>query len=789
MNLVHFYPDNFEEKIGFSKIRELLKQYCSSDLGRNKVEKLKAQHNLENIRHQLNQLDELINLLSEEGYTLPEQGYYDLNNEINQLAAENSWWETETFIDLRSLLVTAKELLKILNKREIFYLKDLHASIIFPDQLLKNLVKIFTDKGEVDDNASPVLNKLRKQLDQNQQQIRKTINNIFRNARSEGWVPEGASITVRDGRMVIPLFAEAKRRIKGFIHDESATGQTVYIEPTAVLEGNNRQRELEYEERREVIKILKQLSKEVNEHREMLYDIIDFLGEVDFLRAKMRLSETLKAIKPETTDQSILKFKKARHPLLIITDHDIVPLDLELTEQQGVILISGPNAGGKSVALKTVALLQYMFQAGLFIPVAEGTIIGVFDKIFIDIGDEQSIENDLSTYSSHLHNMRHMLENVDEASLVLIDEFGSGTEPQFGGALAESILSQLMKHSIKGIITTHYANLKSYAEDREGIVNAAMRFDMENLRPLYQLSVGKPGSSHALEIAKNTGLPDNVINKAKDLLGREMVEYDRALANLQEQLRSIQEREKILENREKESSKLINEYKRLKGDIDKNQKQILNKAREEAAILVAKANREIEKTIRHIKENKAEKKETKRIRQQLTSFKQQHKEPEEYEEKEIDLSPIKEGDIVEIIGSNAAGEVIDIQGKKAEVRIGDLKSLIKLDRLKKTSKREVKKNQATRRSSADLSSKKMEFRSTLDIRGKRAEEALPLLDKYLDDAHVVGAQEIKILHGKGNGVLKDLVRNHLKGYANIERVADEHIERGGAGITVVTLEE
>ncbi|MGK7388916.1 MAG: endonuclease MutS2 [Candidatus Cyclobacteriaceae bacterium M2_1C_046] len=788
MSFIHFYPDNFEEKIGFSKIRELLKQYCSSELGRKKVENLRVQKDLEKIKHQLNQLEELIRLVHEEGNTLPEQGYFDLKKEIHELSAENSWWEIDTFIGLRSLLRTSKELLSILHKHETLYLRELYSTIAFPVPLLRDLEKVFTDKGEVDDHASPELNKLRKQLDQNQQQIRKTINLIFRNARSEGWVPEGASITVRDGRMVIPLFAEAKRRIKGFVHDESATGQTVYIEPTAVLEGNNRQRELEYEERREVIKILKRLSREVNENRNVLFDIIYFLGEIDFLRAKMRLADRLKAIKPETIEQPVIKIRQARHPLLIITDHDIVPLDLELTEGQRVILISGPNAGGKSVALKTVAMLQFMFQAGLYIPANEGSIFGVFTKIFIDIGDEQSIENDLSTYSSHLHNMRHMIEHVDASSLVLIDEFGSGTEPQFGGALAESILSKLMKESIKGIITTHYANLKSYAENRDGIVNAAMRFDMKNLRPLYQLSVGKPGSSHALEIARNTGLPDDVISKAKDLLGREMVEYDKALSNLQEQLRSIQEREKTLERREEESLKIINEYKRLKEDIDKSQKQILNKAKEEAATLVAKANREIEKTIRHIKENKAEKKETKRIREQLSSFKEKHKKAER-EEKEVDLSPIKKGDIVEVIGSSAAGEVIDIQGKKAEVRIGDLKSLIKIDRLKKTSKREIKKTQATRRATADISSKVMEFRSTLDIRGKRAEEALPLVDKYLDDALLAGAQEIKILHGKGNGVLKDLVRNHLKGYSRIERVADEHIERGGAGITVVTLEE
>jgi DNA mismatch repair protein MutS2 len=791
-NLLATYPGEFKNKIGFEKISQLLESHCVSTPGKELVEHLKPSSVLSEINTKLDMLRELMLLLGAQGATIPEQGFYDLRKELDFLNVEESWWEPESFIDLRSLLRTSESLLKLLKKQESAVLKELYEHIVFPDHLLRQLDKIFTDQGEVSDNASPELGKVRRTIEQNRHQVRKNLELIFRNARKEGWVPEGASISVRDGRMVIPLVAEAKRRIRGFIHDESATGQTVFMEPAAVLEGNNKQRELEYEERREVIKILKKASKEVNRETNSIHNITTFMGEVDFLRAKIKLAQRLHGIKPVMSPESVVKLKGARHPILILTEHNVVPLDITLDHRQRIVLISGPNAGGKSVALKTVALLQYMVQCGLFVPVAEGSLMGIFDQLYIDIGDEQSIENDLSTYSSHLQNMHFMLQNVNERSLILIDEFGSGTEPHFGGALAEGMLEDFVQCGARGVITTHYANLKTYAEKQEGVVNAAMLFDIDKLQPLYRLSIGKPGSSHALDIARNTGLPQRIIDRAKTLLGRGTIDYDKALAELQGQLKKVQEREQLLHKREQQSKSLIEEYSRLKESIESNRKQMIANAKTEAEALVAKANKEIEKTIRHIKENKAEKKETRLIRQRLEDFKQQNKSAADQKEflksTEKTDRPLSKGDYVEVKESNVVGQIMGIQGNKAEVLLGDLKTMVKLNRLERVNRKEMRQQKSGRKSGTDFTSKRASFSSTLDIRGKRAEEALAIVDKFIDDAILAGAQEVKVLHGKGNGILKEIVRNHLKGYKQVHHMEDEHIERGGSGITVVNLD-
>ena len=788
------YPEDFRQKIGFQKISELLESYCVSSLGKELVDRLKPSSVVEQVNSSLDTLHELMRLLSTHGASIPGQGFYDLRQQLVFLKVEGNWWEPEDFIDLRALLRTSEVILKLFRKEESEILKPLYSHIEFPGHLLRQLEKIFTDQGEVSDNASPELSRLRRTMEQNRHQVRKSLELIFRNARKEGWVPEGSSISVRDGRMVIPLVAEAKRRVSGFIHDESATGQTVFMEPAAVLEGNNKQRELEYEERREVIRILKRISTEVLQERKAINDISAFMGEVDFLRAKIKLAEDLGAIKPVVSPESVVKLVGAKHPILIITGHEVVPLDIELNHKQRIVLISGPNAGGKSVALKTVALLQYMVQCGLFIPVGEGSSLGIFDQLFIDIGDEQSIENDLSTYSSHLRNMRYMLQHVNRHSLILIDEFGTGTEPHFGGALAEGMLEEFVRSGARGVITTHYANLKSYAEKQEGVVNAAMLFDIERLQPLYRLSIGKPGSSHALDIAHNTGLPQKVIDRAKTLLGRETIDYDKALAELQDRLKKAEETEKELEKRERQSQSIISQYSRLKEDLEQNRKEIMANAKAEAEAIVARANREIEKTIRHIKENKAQKKETRFIRQRLADFKEQTKAEKEEKNEFFKLpekqdKPLAKGDYVEVKGSHVAGRILDLHGKKAEVLLGDLKTMVKLDRLERVGRKELRQQKSGRKIGTNFTEKMANFSSTLDIRGKRAEEALPLVDKFIDDAILAGAQEVKILHGKGSGILKQMVRNHLKGYRQVHHMEDEHVERGGAGITVVGLEE
>lgn len=784
---VSTYPEELESKIGFNKIRNFLKESCVSELGKEFVGRLFPTSSKSQIIRDLDIVSELKRLLTNHDASLTEHGFYDLREDFKVLRAEGNWWEPEQFIDLRSLLRHSFDLIRLLSKEETLYLSELYKDIQFPENLLKKLEQIFNDKGEVNSNASPELLRLRNALEQNRQQVRKSIDHIFRSAKKDGLVPEGSSISVRDGRLVIPIMAEGKRQIRGFVHDESATGQTVFIEPAAVLEGNNRQRELEYQERREVIKILKSISYDVYLHRQVLGALTEFMAEVDFLRSKLKLSDKLKAVRPEISDSPEIKLLAARHPILLITGHEVVPLDVEINDAQRIILISGPNAGGKSVALKTVALLQYMVQCGLPIPSAEGTTMGIYTGIFIDIGDEQSIENDLSTYSSHLRNMKNMLDHADEHTLILIDEFGSGTEPQFGGALAEAMLTSFMKKDVKGVITTHYGNLKTFAEKNYGIVNAAMLFDVEHLKPLYKLSVGKAGSSHALEIAHKTGLPMNVIDQAKKLLGKEAVDYEKALAKLETKIKYLEDQELILNKREKEADRNLHEYQKLKDYIESNRKKLLDEAKKEASSIVAKANREIEKTIRHIKENRAERKETKRIRKQLEDFKSQNNPLKTEELSQPIDEPIQNGDYVEIRDNGMVGQVTEIADDSAEVLIGNLKTIVKLKRLRRSARKVLRQQSQGRRSGLDFPSKVADFSRQLDIRGKRVEEAIIIVEKYLDDALLAGAVEVRILHGKGNGVLKDLVRNHLKKFPQVDRVADEHVERGGAGISVVTL--
>ncbi|MEM6361271.1 MAG: endonuclease MutS2, partial [Bacteroidota bacterium] len=726
--------------------------------------------------------------------SFPENYYIDVSPSLYRARNEGTFLREVQFKEISSSLSTFRSVTSFLEskKGEYTYLNTLAKPEPTAFKLIDEIEIKIDDENRLKDSASAELLRIRKAIGQKQRQVRKELQQEFDGAAKAGFVPEGASLTVREGRMVIPLASEYKRRIKGFVHDESATGQTVFLEPASVLEGNNELRELEYAEKREIARILTSLTDALREELDSILLAYKFLGFVDFIQAKARLAVDLYAELPILRKEPFINWVDAKHPLLYLSHStvkkEVVPLAISLDKGKKILVISGPNAGGKSVCLKTVGLLQLMLQSGLLTPVSESSEFGFFDDIFIDIGDEQSIENDLSTYSSHLSNMKHFMKQGRSNTLVLIDEFGTGTDPQFGGAIAEAVLSELIDHGVYGVITTHYANIKSFAEKHSQLVNGAMKYDMANLQPLYELEIGKPGSSFSLEIARKIGISHHVINNAKELIGEQAIDLDKLLMRLERQKQKTAERERALKEQEKKVNNLESKYSKLASELETKKKQIINKAKSEAASLLKDTNREIEKTIRHIKENKAQKNETLKARRKLEGLKEKIKPDElrKHTHKVIEGS-IEIGDSVRIIGQEVSGEVLSIRGKSAEVQFGDLKSTIKLNRLEKVSKNVSKKINKGISSGFNLNQKLAEYSATLDVRGKRAEEVFSVVDTFVDNAVLFGRNEVQILHGKGDGVLRKIIREHLKGLPYILSMQDAHVERGGAGITVIKL--
>ncbi|MCU0444986.1 MAG: endonuclease MutS2 [Microscillaceae bacterium] len=799
------YPENIESRLGFDKIRELLKAECVSSLGQAFVDKIRFVNNYELIQKLTQQTAEFCDILrQDEGF--PTAHYLDVSESLNRALPENSFLTESDFFDLKLSLSTIYECLKFFRKRpaEVYpNLRELTLELIFDPDLIDKIELVIDERGKIRDNASYELRRIRQELLTAQNHLRKRLEQILKTAKQQGFINEDANLTLRDGRMVIPLVAEHKRKIKGFVHDESATGQTVYLEPAEVIDMNNEIRELEYQERREIIRILTQLTNEVRPHIAHLRKSYIFLGLMDFVRAKARFALKTESLNPIFEKKPLLKWYHAKHPLLLLNFHaqgkKVVPLDIELNAQKRILLISGPNAGGKSVALKTVGLVQYMYQCGLLVPMGEGSRIGIFRDIFIDIGDQQSLENDLSTYSSHLKNMKYFLEFADSKTLLLIDEFGTGTEPQMGGAIAETILDKLNHAKAFGVITTHYANLKFYAENNQGVVNGAMQFDGKKLEPLYSLDMGRPGSSYAFEIAQKIGLPKAIIQKSRQQVGFDQVNYDKLLNELDIEKKHYEQQNKFINEKTKRLDEVTLEYEKLKAFLDNEKKRILNQAKNEAKELLKSANQKIEQAIRQIKENQAEKVSTKEIRQELQTF------ATELKLEQVDFSLIEEdtdneevtviegiigvGDKVRIKGQLAIGEVLAIKGKDVEMMMGELKSNIKLNRLEKVSRkmeRELKKELSAVKG-VNINEKMANFSLNLDLRGKRGEEAMVELGNFMDDALLLNQQELRIIHGKGDGILRKLVRDLLKQYKEVASLQDEHADRGGAGVTIVTL--
>lgn len=821
------YPSNFESKIGFDRIRELLKERCLSPMGNEKVDNLKFSDKIGTLTEQLTATSEFQHLLRfEENF--PSDNYYNISECLNNIRIEGTFPQIRELFDLKRSLETIKTILNFFrNKDENTYpvLRKICGSVKTYPYVLDSIDRIIDKHGNIKDNASSRLKEIRSEITSKNIQASKRLNAILKQAQTDGIVDADTAVSLRNGRGVIPVSSYDKRRLKGLIHDQSASGKTVFIEPEEIVEINNDLVELEYEERREIVKILTAFADNIRPYIDDLLASNAFLGEIDFLRAKALFGNHLNAIKPILADKPYLSWKNALHPLLSLTfekfrGRKVVPLEIHLDEKNRILVISGPNAGGKSVCLKTVGLLQYMVQCGLTIPVAESSECGIFREILIDIGDEQSIENDLSTYSSHLINMKQFLKNGTGRSLVLIDEFGTGTEPMLGGAIAEAILGELNKKMVFGVLTTHYTNLKHFASLTDGIINGAMAFDNHLMQPLFQLYIGKPGSSFAFEIAKKIGLPEDILNEASGKAGVKNINYDRHLKDIARDKRYWETKRMDIRQHEKRLEELIGEYENELSGAKTLRKEIITKAKDEAQNLLKESNKMIENTIRQIKESQAEKEKTKDVRQQLEEFKsnviveakpvqslaekkisvltekakrfRQAEKTEKPEEPVRSEKPLKVGDAVRMIDTMAAGEVVEIKGKRLLIETGSIRFQASRDKIERISRAELKKSlkRGEVHYEADplIGQRKLNFKPEIDIRGIRGEEAINKVRDLIDNALMVQHKNLRILHGKGNGILRQLVREYLATLNVVKSFRDEHVEMGGSGITVIEMD-
>ncbi|MBQ6729722.1 MAG: Smr/MutS family protein [Bacteroidales bacterium] len=791
------YPNNFEQKIGFASIRQMLSDLCISQMGLEQAETMAFSTDKALILKSLEQTEEFIGLL-QSGVPFPMRDFHDLREAFHRIQIDGTCLNVEDLFALKPSLNVVEAILRYGHSdssNTTPRIKSLIESIFIERSIFTEVNRLVDDKGEIPDNASTELLEIRQSIRRKQGGIEKRIRQIMGDAKTAGWVDQKAELTVRDGRLVIPVKASDKRAIRGFIHDESATGQTVYIEPAEIFDTSNEIKELEYAERREIHRILMAFTRLLRPYLSELRKAWFMLGELDFIRAKALMANEISGVKPEIKDIPYINWQQARHPLLEkklkAQGKSIVPLDLALDETDRILVISGPNAGGKSVCLKTTGLLQYMLQCGLMPPMRVDSQCGLFDNLFIDIGDEQSILDDLSTYSSHLINMKALLEQADEKTLFLIDEFGTGTEPQLGGAIAEAILLELNKKQAFGMVTTHYANLKLLADNHEGIVNGAMLFDTRFMQPMYIMMTGKPGSSFAFEIAKKIGFPKQILDDAANITGDQHLKFEKQLQQLEVDKKAIRKKEQDLRIADQLLTEVVEKYKGLLAELESKKKQYLRDAAAEAQELIQKANSQIERTIKEIKEAQAEKNKTKEIRQNLEKTKeeiaQKAKEVAEAKKKEEAEVVLKVGDTVCIEEMQVVGEIIAISDTDATILFDSIRLRTSPDKLRKVSRAEARKTQRNwqRGIASDLSEKAEHFDLTLDVRGKRAEEALDIVDKYLDEAKLLSIKEVSILHGKGNGILRKLIREKLSRNHDVERFCDASLETGGTGITRV----
>ncbi len=823
------YPLNFENKTGFDRVRELLASKCLGNLGKEIANKVSFSFNRDNIERQLDETVEFMKIIRE-GMNFPTGYFIDMRPALLRTKVEGTFLEVSEIFDLRRSLETIRTIAAFFRNTEektFPRLKDVIRDVkIFPF-IYERMDQILNKHGQIKDNASPELVKIRREILSFQSNISKIMNQILKKAQTEGLVERDVSVSIRDGRTVIPVSSAHKRKIKGIIHDESATGRTAYVEPEEIVEANNHIRELESEERREIVRILTRFTDDIRPYADDIAASYEVLAIIDFIRAKAIWAIESRSVKPVIDSSPGIEWISARHPLLELSlareKRKIVPLDIRLNQKERILLISGPNAGGKSVCLKTVGLLQYMLQCGIPIPLHPDSKAGLFKQVFIDIGDDQSLENDLSTYSSHLINMRFFIKNSNSESLILIDEFGTGTEPMLGGAIAEAILNKLNQLGTYGVLTTHYSNLKHFASSSDGIVNGAMLYDSNRMEPLFQLEIGKPGSSFAFEIARKIGLPEEILKEATDKVGSEQIDFDKHLREIARDKRYWETKRQKIRQSEKHLEELVKTYEEDLSETKKFRKEIIEQARKEAVEILSESNRIVERTIREIKEAAAEKERTQEARRKLEEFKEEiDKKSSGSEEKirrqmdkvlrkeelrkkhplkakVITAVPAKKkmsleiepGSWVKLIGQETAGQVIETRGNKITVAFGQLRSVINRAKLEVVSHNEIKRSRNDHTSLsgiyADINARKLKFKPNIDVRGMRAEEALEKIREFVDEAIMVEAKELRILHGKGNGILREMIQNWLKTEPGVKSCRDEHVQFGGSGITIVEL--
>jgi len=842
------YPDLFEEKIRFNRIREFVKDHCLSSLGKERVDEMRFVTLHDVIHRWVNQTNEFKRICVEES-SFPTSYYIDVRGPLQRIKVEGLFLEERELFDLRRSLLSVKDIVRFFKNKEeqnlYPFLREIASKVMVYPVIFDRIDGILNKFGKIKDNASPELARIRSEMVKKQASVSRKMAAILSNARKEGLVDADTNVAIRDGRAVIPVPAGNKRKLNGIIHDESATGKTAFIEPSEIVEINNEIRELEYAERREINRILIAFADSIRPYIDDLVFSYEFLGIMDFIRAKAKFALQINACLPNMVIHPEVNWEDAIHPLLYIQNSaenkEVVPLTIQLNKEQRIVLISGPNAGGKSVCLQTVGLLQYMFQCGLLVPMDERSTIGVYKNIFIDIGDQQSIENDLSTYSSHLLNMKYFLKNGTPETLILIDEFGTGTEPALGGAIAESVLKEFNAMKLNGVITTHYTNLKHYASGAEGVENGAMQFDTHQIKPLFKLLIGQPGSSFAFEIARKIGLPEDLLDSAKQQIGEDHINFDKHLREIARDKRYWEQKRDNIRRKDKQLEDVYEKYQAQLENIKKEREQIISKARQEAEELMATANKKIERTIREIKESQAEKERTKKARASIEKFKNQldneqddkqkkkidkelerikrrqqkknegasndddilndqetsevQKESIVVKKEKIDDEVIKKGDKVRLEGQSLPGEVMEITGKNAMVAFGHLVTNVKVSRLEKLSNKQVKqllKDVYTPGLGSNLAdkvrSKKLNFNPDLDVRGHRAEEAIIIVTNHIDDAIMCEVNNVRILHGKGNGILRQMIREILNTMPHVKSFKDAHIQQGGSGITVVELD-
>ena len=820
------YPGNFESKIGFTTVRKEINSRCVSTLGQHCCEQMRFSTRLDEVKLWLNQTNEFLSILQSKR-EFPLNYFFDMRSTLKAIAVPGSHLSEQSLFDLQRSLMTVSEIGRFFERSSeegthpypnLSRLAKTMQS--FPD-IIAETSRILDKNGNIKDNASPLLQDLRRAIASATASINGLLRKVINAGREAGYLDKDTTPSVRDGRLVIPVSPMHKRKLRGIVHDESATGRTIFIEPEEVVETNNRIREAEAEVKREIVRILTEVTNMIRPHAEELLATYRVLGLIDFIRAKAVFAQDVDGQLPHVEKDPHVELYHAVHPALLLSlreqGKEVVPLNIELNHEQRILLISGPNAGGKSVCLKTVGVVQYMMQCGVLPTVYYNSHMGMFGSIFIDIGDQQSIEDDLSTYSSHLQNMKTFLMRGDKRSLVLIDEFGSGTEPQIGGAIAQAILDQLNKNRVMGVITTHYQNLKHFADETAGIVNGAMLYDRQHMKPLFQLSIGYPGSSFAIEIARKTGIPRDVIDKASEIVGSDYINMDRYLLDIVRDRKYWESKRYDIHQKEKNLNAIAEQYNERLEKLNAEYKAILKEARSEALDIITKSNSQVERTIKDIKQVQAEKEKTRLVRQQLEDFKRRLTQEDDQEtlkeikplrpvgkppkkekakkshivKKDDKSRPLQAGDSVLLKGgTSTVGTVISLDEKYAVVAFGSLKTRVETSRLERTMRKaEVREKPSITKSTADdIRERQLHFKPDIDVRGMRADEAVQAVTYFIDDAIQFSYKTLRILHGTGTGALREAIRQYLNTVAGVKNYHDEHVQLGGAGITVVNLE-